>query len=174
LFLLFYFLIPQQAERTDHIGKRVGDPAPPHIDIGGSDKGAHRQNHDYRLYALLHARVTLMWPAEDELPARDQPLPWVLDLWQRDVRELGPDLAEQAVDALAQGVRAEGDREGHKHDQQGVFGRRGAPFVPLKAFDRAAHLVILRQVEKRQELRPRCDSTTERVLIGPAISGGPG
>jgi hypothetical protein len=58
---------------------------------------------------------------------------------------LGPDVAEQIADVCAEGLRAERYGKGYEYDQQGVFGSRGALFVPLKAFDQAAHLVILRK-----------------------------
>jgi hypothetical protein len=88
-------------------------------------------------------KITPTWPVGDEQSAR-QPLLAVLgDRRQCDagVRESGTDFAEETAQTGPKGTRPNRYSKGDEHDQQGVFGRRGAPFVAMKMFDQAAESV---------------------------------
>jgi hypothetical protein len=110
-----------------------------------------------------------MRPVGDGPPACNQPPPTVLrDRWQRDVIELGSDRVEQVADALTQDLRADRYSEGDKHDQQGVFGRRGALFIPVKTTDQPVHMLVLQKLEHDEG----GDAAQDRALKGPAGASG--
>src|SRR6516225_8506319 len=100
------------------------------------------------------ANITRVWPVGDGASPSNQPFAAVLgERRQLDLRNFGADVAEQGADVLPEGVRTDRDGEGDEHDQQGIFGRRGAPFIPSKTIDQPAHIVLLRKLVGTTSLR---------------------
>src|SRR5216683_4926517 len=62
-------------------------------------------------------------------------------------------VCEKATETSAEGLRAEGDSEGDKDDEHGVFGGGGAALVPMEAIAQTEHLMSPPEVENAVLLR---------------------